>query len=87
VCSASAENVVSPAQKPGKRKCRKSAFPRRSIKTSKNVAIATPKRFAIRVAVRELVNNSPIVNRRSEPKTPPSETKEIDRTLTAWLMY
>jgi len=37
--------------------------------------------------VRELVNNSPIVKRRSEPSTPPSETNEIDRTLTLWLMY
>jgi hypothetical protein len=36
-------------------------LPRRSIKTSKNVAIATPNKLAIRVDVRELVNNSPIV--------------------------
>jgi hypothetical protein len=61
VYKAKAENVVNPAQKPGNQKCRWSVLPRRSIKTSKKVAIATPNKLAIRVDVRELVNNSPIV--------------------------
>jgi DNA mismatch repair ATPase MutL len=87
VYTAIAENVVSPAQNPGNKKWRWFVVPRRSIKTSKNVARATPKRFATRVAVRELVINSPMNIRRSEPSTPPSETNKIDRTLTASLMY
>jgi hypothetical protein len=51
------------------------------------VAIATPNQFAIKVAVRALLKTSPMLKRKSEPNTPPSETNEIDRTLTLWLMY
>jgi hypothetical protein len=87
VSKATAENVVKPEQKPGNQKCLWFMVPRRSIKTIKKVAMATPNKFAMSVAVRELVNNSPIVKRSSEPSIPPSETNEIDRTLTLWLMY
>jgi hypothetical protein len=61
VYKASAENVVSPAQNPGNQKCLWSVLPRRSMRTNKKVAMATPNRFVIRVDVRELLNNSPIV--------------------------
>ena len=82
VSSATAENVVKPEQKPGNQKCLRFVVPRRSIKTIRKVATATPNKFAINVAVRELSKISLIVKRRSEPSIPPSETKEIDRTLT-----
>ena len=75
---ATAEKVVRPAQKPGNKKCRRFGVPRRSIKTSKKVASATPIKLAVSVALRPSTNSSPSQARTSEPHTPPSETKNSD---------
>ena len=75
---ATAENVVSPAQKPGSKKCRRFSFPRRSMRTIRNVAKATPIKFAANVALRLSLTDWPSPYRTSVPATPPRETKTRD---------
>jgi len=55
-----AEKVVKPAQKPGSKSKRNWLIPRRSIKTKKAEAKATPATFAISVPCRSSGKNVPI---------------------------
>lgn len=78
VCAATAENVVKPAQKPGKRKCRSVLFPRRSIKTRSPAASATPIKFAAKTPLRVSGIAIPSPYRTNVPAIPPIETRTSD---------
>ena len=73
-----AEKVVSPAQKPGKSRWRSSVIPRRSIRTKRAVARATPIKLAASVPFRSFSITRPKAKRTRVPATPPIETKAKD---------
>ena len=73
-----AEKVVKPAQNPGNNRWRSSVTPRRSIKTKRAAAKATPIKFAVSVPVRSLSIARPRAKRTNDPATPPIETKNND---------
>ena len=77
-CAVTAEKVVRPAQKPGSKSKRNSVTPRRSIKTSRAEARATPTILAARVPWRSLGNISPKPKRDKVPAIPPTETNARD---------
>jgi hypothetical protein len=75
VWTVTAENVVSPAQKPGSNKRRISEMPLRSINTKRNAAMLTPIRFATRVPVRSLGITNESQYLISVPAIPPILTR------------
>ena len=74
-CAVTAENVVKPAQNPGSKSRRNWLIPRRSIKTKRAEARATPTTFAIKVPWRSLEKIKPMPYRDRVPAIPPIETK------------
>ena len=73
-----AEKVVNPAQNPGSKSKRNWLIPRRSIKTNKADAKATPATFAIKVPWRSSGKIAPIPYRAKVPAIPPAETSARD---------
>ncbi len=69
------EKVVRPPQKPGNKKCRTASFPRRSAKTKKKAAAATPSKLAISVPARFSSKDVASDHRSNEPTIPPSATQ------------
>jgi hypothetical protein len=74
-CAVTAENVVKPAQNPGSKSRRNWLIPRRSIRTNRAAARATPTTFAIKVPWRSSGKIAPMPYRDRVPTTPPMETK------------
>ena len=73
-----AEKVVKPAQKPGNKSRRNWLIPRRSIRTNRAEAKATPTTFAINVPWRSSGKTAPMPYRANVPATPPAETRAKD---------